>query len=96
MSDFKPSFPAAKMYRKTSAKGTTYFTGRMGGVKLALVKSRDVTDSGEEIWTLMFSEAPAYQKPAENDGQAKQDTQRPLAPRQVDTSAPVRDDEIPF
>ena len=62
MSDaYKPSFSAARLYRKTSKTGATYFTGRMGGVKVALLKSKDAADDGGEIWNLVFSEAPPYQ-----------------------------------
>ena len=40
MADNGASIVAAKRYRKTSAKGATYFTGRMGGVRVTLLKSR--------------------------------------------------------
>jgi hypothetical protein len=58
---YGPSFTAAKLYRKPSKNGGTYFTGRMGGVKVALLKSKDTTDDGEEVWNLVFSEAAPYQ-----------------------------------
>lgn len=59
---FKPSFVAAKLYRKKSEKtGATYFTGRMGGVRVALMKARDQADGADsEVWELLFSEAPPY------------------------------------
>lgn len=61
MANYGPSFCGAKLYRKTSAKGNTYFAGRMGCVKLALFKANETSESGEEIWHLMFSEATPYQ-----------------------------------
>jgi hypothetical protein len=30
----------------------------LGGVKIAIVKSKETTDDGEPIWSLLFSEAP--------------------------------------
>ena len=101
MADYGPSFTAAKLYRKTSAKGITYFTGRLGGVKVALLKSKETADDGGEIWNLIFSEAQPY-KPRD---EARAESQAPppsLAPppdrpprrdRQT-TGGP--DDEIPF
>jgi hypothetical protein len=45
---FPPSITVAKLYRKTSAKGATYYTGRWGGAKIALLKSNEVADDGSE------------------------------------------------
>jgi hypothetical protein len=86
---FAPSFTAAKLYRKTSAKGGTYFTGRMGGVKVALLKTNEVADDGSELWSLVFSEAAPYQPKAASNGSSgptgsnggkrkRLDPQRPL------------------
>lgn len=94
MSDYGPSFAAAKLYRKKSAKGTTYFVGRMGGVKVALVKSRETAENGDEIWSLMFSEA--QQKPKDKAPQT--DHQRPPddAPRATQERTGQPDSEIPY
>lgn len=100
MADYGPSFTAAKLYRKTSAKGQTYFVGRLGGVKVALLKSRETADNGDEIWSLMFSEAQPY-RPRDD---AREQSQAPasLAPspeRQPRRELPRLDgpdDEIPF
>ena len=54
---YAPGFVAAKLYRKSSKTGTVYFTSRRGGVKVALLKSRETAQNGDEIWHLMFSEA---------------------------------------
>lgn len=56
---YGPSFRACKLYRRKSAKGTTYLTGRLGGMRVSVVKSRESADNGEtEIWSLLVSEAP--------------------------------------
>jgi hypothetical protein len=64
MSDYPQSFQVARLFRKQSAKGATYFTGRWGGARIALLKSKDTAEDGGEIWNLMFSEAPKKKDPA--------------------------------
>lgn len=55
-----PSFTAAKLYERTSAKGNQYFSGRLGGIRLAIVKTTETDDKGNPVWLLRMSEAPAY------------------------------------
>jgi hypothetical protein len=96
MSNYGPSFKAANLYRKTSAKGATYFVGRMGGVKVALLKSSHTADNGDEIWSLMLSEAQPYQP--RDDAKAQSQAPQPTpseAPRGYDRASGP-DDEIPF
>lgn len=89
---YPQSFKAAALYEKTSANGNQYFTGRMGGVRVTLLRSKDVAEDGSAIWNLMFSEAPPpgeeKQAPqprkrgrppgAEEHASAKKLTQKPL------------------
>ncbi len=65
-----PSFTAAKLYERTSAKGNQYLTGRLGGVRLAIIKTTDTDESGNPIWLLRMSEAPAYAPPQQRDESA--------------------------
>jgi hypothetical protein len=58
MSDYTPSFPLTRLYRKASKEGKTYFTGRLGGARIALLRSKDTAEDGGEIWNLVVSEAP--------------------------------------
>jgi hypothetical protein len=48
---------AAKLWRRTSAKGTDYLTGRLGGVKVIVMPRRD-GEAGDHTHTLLFAEAP--------------------------------------
>ena len=94
-----PSFTAARLYRKTSAKGGTYFTDRMGSVKIALLKSKETADDGGEIWSLVFSEAAPYLPKADDKAAAaKRDYARPAATAEAKReSAPdPLDEAIPF
>ena len=101
---FAPSFAAAKLYRKTSAKGGTYYTGRLGGAKVTLLKSNEVAENGDEVWSLLLSEAAPYQ--GKDGGQKSRsyargaDTQRPLETAERPTGrrdqAEHLNDPIPF
>lgn len=48
---------AARLYTRTSSKGTEYMTGRLGGLKLLIWKKRD-GDDGEHSHVVMVT-APA-------------------------------------
>ncbi len=104
---FAPSFTAARLFEKTSAKGNTYLTGRMGSIRVTLMKSRETAEDGSPIWEMKFAEAPPYQpksdgKPARGS-QAVRDHARPLetAQRGAGTREPsaglsAAHQEIPF
>ena len=89
---YPPSFRVAKLYRKQAKTGGTYFTGRWGGAKVALVKTKDVGDQGEEIWALLFSESP-QPKPDDKPAAATQPNTNPPRPYRERT---LDDDSIPF
>jgi hypothetical protein len=105
---YAPSFAAAKLYRKTSAKGSIYYVGRLGGAKVTLLRSNEVSENGDEVWSLMLSEAAPYQpkgdaKPKSRAYARGTDTQRPLATAdrpagRDDTHQPSAglDDPMPF
>jgi hypothetical protein len=106
---YPPSFTAAKLYRKTSKTGSTYYVGRLGGIKVAVVKSNETVESGDEVWNLLFSEAAPYQSSAaeqqpkpEYRKRSVSDQQRRDYAKPADAAAParplvtIRDDEIPF
>ena len=45
--DEAPPITACRLYEKTSKAGNIYLTGRLGGLRVLLFKSRDVSDAGE-------------------------------------------------
>jgi hypothetical protein len=49
------------LYEKTSAKGTVYLTGRLGGAKVVLLRDRQAADDGTVTWSLLLSEAAPRQ-----------------------------------
>ena len=48
--------PAAKLWRRTSAKGADYLAGRLGGVKVLVMPKRD-GEEGDHSHVLVFAEA---------------------------------------
>jgi hypothetical protein len=75
--DRAPSFVLTKLYRKKSAKGATYFSGRLAGARIVLVKSAFTADDGAEIWNLLASEAP--QKEGSGQRTQEQNGRQPQA-----------------
>ena len=71
MSDktFTPSFPIARMERRTSAKGTEYFSGYLGGARITLLRSNEAGRDGSEVWHLMVVEGKLF--PPRDDAPAK-------------------------
>jgi hypothetical protein len=107
---FPPSITAARLYERVSAKGRAYIVGRLGGVKIAVLKTDETDGEGHPIWELKFSAAPATRakdRPAAADS-SRPDHQAPPAVREQRqaTKAPARSfdqpagpeiaDEIPF
>lgn len=106
--NYGPSITALKLYERTSAKGNVYLSGRWGGLRVAVMKSKDVSDSGDAIWTMRLSEVTQQQREAagaeratklgleSEPGSAKRDYQRPPAERRTGLAVEGVDDEIPF
>src|SRR5262245_16901869 len=77
MSAYPPSFPVCKLYKKTSAKGNTYFVGRWGGARITLLQSDETTEDGSEVWHLMMSQGPGQVVPKPSGDARKRNWQRP-------------------
>ena len=60
--DYPASFRACRLFQKKSKAGTVYFSGRWGGAKVALVKTKEVADDGQPVWAFLLSEAPAQKQ----------------------------------
>lgn len=55
--EYGPSVTAARLWEKTSAKGTTYLTGRMGNLRISILPNRDRKDDSDPTHVLIFGEA---------------------------------------
>jgi hypothetical protein len=96
MSDYGPSLKAFRLYKKTSAKGTVYFSGRSGNLKIVVLKSKDTADDGTEIWDVLYSQA--QERPRES--QSSYASRSPEPATRQEPAKPYVDremkDEIPF
>lgn len=70
MSNYGPNVKIARLYKKTSAKGNDYFTGRIGMAKVAMMKSRETADDGGEIWEIVLSPGPESNSRRQTDTRA--------------------------
>ncbi len=48
----------AKLYEKTSAKGTRYFVGRLGAARVLLFQSRETAEGSDVVWNMYLQEVP--------------------------------------
>jgi len=98
MNGSSPLLQAARLWEKTSGKGTRYMSGRLGGVKVVILPNRDYVE-GDPInghtHNLFFQDgstsAPrpvaAEHAPAER---------RETRPRQAARGGSIEDDVVPF
>lgn len=99
MADYAPTVTLARLYETTSKNGNIYMRGRMGMANVVLLKSKEVSDSGQPIWNLVVSEAPRKEDYQPRTG--KPDHQAP-PDRELETASASRgfdrklEDEIPF
>jgi hypothetical protein len=73
---FPPSIELARLYEKTSQRGTRYFVGRLGLAKITLLPG-EATEDGTATWRMLLQEAPKSQ--ASTDRQAS-NASRPRSP----------------
>jgi hypothetical protein len=96
MSGSSPLLQAARLWEKTSGKGTRYMQGRLGGVKLVILPNRDYLEgdpANGHTHNLFFQDGSSTQpRPAER---------APAEPRERAHKAPthggpIKDDPVPF
>lgn len=74
--DYTPSLALCRLYECTSKKGNVYLRGRMGLVNVVVLKTEDVSDTGQPIWVMKVQEPTP-----------RQDEQRPRADAATRASA---------
>ncbi len=57
--EYGPSVTAARLWEKTSAKGTTYLTGRMGNLRLTILPNNKRQNDDDPTHVMLLAEAPA-------------------------------------
>jgi hypothetical protein len=81
-----PMLKAAGLWEKTSAAGNTYFVGRLGGVRVLILRNRDAGAEGEPDWHMFFA-----------DGAPREAAEKPAkaAPRKAYSHRPRNEDIAP-
>ena len=57
---FAASFPICRLEKRTSAKGSEYFSGFLGGARVTLLRSNESGKEGAEVWHLMIAEGKLF------------------------------------
>ncbi len=52
----EPKVKLGRVFEKVSAKGTRYFTGRLGAARILMFQSRETADNGDPVWDLYLQE----------------------------------------
>jgi hypothetical protein len=95
-------FQAARLWEKTSAAGNSYLIGRLGGVRVLILRNRDAGTEGEPDWHLFFADRvprateaspqPASAQPRQRSAyrrQQRSETASPSDPRPFDDEIPL-------
>lgn len=83
-----------RLYEKTSAKGNTYFAGRMG--QASVVMMRDLhAEGGDPVWQVFVSEPRQAATDAPPARKAGQDNQPPAKPPRARKSPPRAKSAVP-
>lgn len=53
---YPPSISACRLYQRISANGRPYLAGSLGGMSVTVLATGEVSESGQPIWELKFSE----------------------------------------
>jgi hypothetical protein len=83
---------AANLWLKTSAAGNTYFTGRLGGVKVLILENRARADENDPTHILYFTDGSDSARPAQT--RDAEPVHRGYAQRRA-PRPPVRPDSVP-
>jgi hypothetical protein len=97
MSGSSALLQAAKLWQRTSARGTTYMSGRLGGVKVVIMPNRDFAaddPANSHTHILYFQDgSTSALRPAAERAPAEK---REPRPRQAARGGPIEDDPVPF
>ncbi len=87
---------AARLWERTSAKGTRYMSGRLGGVKVVILPNRDFAEddaANSHTHILYFQDGSTT---APRPAAAERAPAREPQPREAPRGGPIDDDVVPF
>ena len=103
MSGSSPLLQAARLWERTSGKGTRYMSGRPGGVKVLIMPNRDFVEGdpiNRHTHILFFQDGSSTQPgPAEHTSAEQREPgqrERPRKAANPGTRQQIEDDVVPF
>lgn len=91
---YNPSVKLTRLFECTSKKGTPYLRGRLGFANVVILKSDQVSDSGQPIWNVLISEPEQKPEDQPNGRQRRPDPEAEASAARGYARDP--DDQIPF
>ena len=97
MSGSSTLLQAARLWERTSGKGTRYMAGRLGGVKIVILPNRDhaESDSANNHTHVMFFQDGSSTQPKPTERAPAEKREQPRAMSRQDKQQ-IEDDPIPF
>jgi hypothetical protein len=99
MSGSSPLLQAARLWERTSARGTRYMSGRLGGVRVVIMPNRDFAEddpANSHTHILYFQDgSTSAPRPAAAAERAPAEKREPR-PHQAPRGGPIDDDPVPF
>jgi hypothetical protein len=96
MSGSSPLPQTARLWERTSARGTRYMSGRLGGVRVVIMPNRDFAEAdpaNSHTQILYFQDGtPTQARPAERPPAERREPRSSQAPRR----GSIDDDPVPF
>jgi hypothetical protein len=96
MSGLSPLLQAARLWERTSSRGTRYMSGRLGGVRVVIMPNRDFAEddpANSHTHILFFQDGSTVQpRPAAATAEPRERTRKAAAPG----GGPIDDDPVPF
>jgi hypothetical protein len=98
MSGSSPLLQAARLWERTSARGTTYMSGRLGGVKVVIMPNRDFAadDPANSHTHILYFQDGSTSAPRPAAAERVPAEKREPRPRQAARGGPIDDDPVPF
>lgn len=99
MSGSSPLLQAARLWERTSGKGTRYMSGRLGGVKVVILPNRDYVEGNSvngHTHILFFQDGSATQPKATAAAAPAEQRERTRKVDRPNNRQQTEDDVVPF
>jgi hypothetical protein len=93
-----PLLNPARLWQRTSARGTTYMSGRLGGVRIVIMPNRDFAedDSANNHTHILYFQDGSSSAPRPAATERASAERHEPRPRQAPRGGTIDDDPVPF